>query len=56
MTPEEFATQMKKISDHYYNDPEVAHSHADTLLCKVLIQLGYKEGVGTYGDITKWYA
>ena len=56
MTPEEFATQMRKISNHYYDDLEVRHGRADDLLCGVLRKLGYEEGIDIYEKMDKWYA
>lgn len=53
-TPEEFEEQMKKIIDE--NDPEEAHDLADELLCKVLTELGYGDGVNQFNLICtpKW--
>ena len=57
MTPGEFAQRMRDIypEDDCY-DPEVAHGPADDLLCEVLRELGYGEGVGTYEEAVKWYS
>lgn len=55
LTPEEFAEEMAK-----YNIPggdrEADHGHADDLLCKVLQQLGYGDGVKIFENMDKWYA
>ena len=37
-------------------DTEVAHLDADSVLCDVLTQLGYKELVDLYEKVKKWYA
>ena len=55
MTPEEFAKRMREIFASGY-DPERAHGDADDLLCEVLASLGYKEGVDTFRQATRWYA
>lgn len=61
MTPEEFAQRMRKIAKEGDQgsigyDPENAHGAADRLLCEVLTQLGYGEGVQVYESLEKWYA
>lgn len=38
------------------DDQEVAHVEADTLLCKILISLGFGDVVDVYNAIPKWYA
>lgn len=37
-------------------DTENQHSQADDVLCRLLIELGYKEIVEEYYRIKKWYA
>jgi hypothetical protein len=37
-------------------DLELAHIEADTLLCDLLEQLGYRKTVEAYDSIEKWYA
>ena len=54
MTPEEFKNRMAEIADG--RDREEGHVIADDLLCDVLIQLGYDEGVTIYSSMDKWYA
>jgi hypothetical protein len=54
MTPEEFAERMQKLSDFGERDPERAHRDADDLLCEVLEQLGYGQGIEIYAQMTRW--
>jgi 5'-deoxynucleotidase YfbR-like HD superfamily hydrolase len=54
MTPEEFAEKMKEIEISF--DPEKAHSKADDLLCAVLRELGYEDGIKIFEEMEKWYA
>lgn len=65
MTPEEFKTQMKNISknvmeldDQNPDMPsmiEAAHIKADELMCKILIELGYEEGIDIFKRMEKYY-
>ena len=67
MTPEEFKQEMIEIRDL---DDETAkkkygatwfssildnHIYADNLMCQVLEELGYGEGVKIFHEIEKWY-
>ena len=54
MTPEEFKEKMKNIWDKY--DEEDGHDLADRLMCDVLRQLGYGEGVEIFEEADKWYS
>jgi hypothetical protein len=54
MTPAEFYARMQNIADTI-SDPEGAHRLADDLLCDVLMQLGYGDGVAVFEDMDKWY-
>ena len=56
MSPEEFAKQMKNLSERYGDDEEMFHLMADGLLTAVLVDLGYEEGVKIFLDQPKWYA
>ena len=38
------------------NDPEIAHSRADNLLCEIVTKLGCADIVDQYNEIYKWYA
>lgn len=49
-----FANEMRRIDrDHF---PEMAHILADELMCKLLRELGYGEGVDIFEKMDKWYA
>lgn len=54
LSPEEFAKKMKEIKMEC--DIEDAHAEMDDLMCDVLIQLGYKDGVDVFNSTDKWYA
>lgn len=54
MTPEEFATKMRELSDS--GDLEGAHVEMDDLMCEILKSLGYGEGVEIFENTDKWYA
>ena len=68
MTPTEFAKKMKDLRengpypDGYWvterdpNDIEDMHVQMDELMCEVLKDLGYSEGVETFTLTAKWYA
>ena len=49
-----FANQMRRIArDH---NTEMAHILADELMCKLLRELGYGEGVDLFEKMDKWYS
>ena len=56
MTPKEFAKEMQNICLLSHDDREIAHCDADDLLCQVLRELGYGEGVDIFEEMDKWYA
>ena len=56
MTPDEFREMMKAISEAYSTDEECGHIYADGLMCTVLEELGYSEGVKIFEEMHKWYA
>lgn len=59
MTPAEFAEKMQGIVDKYDKfcfDEECCHIDHDELMCKLLTQLGYGEGVAIFNDVPKYYA
>lgn len=47
MTPKEFEEAMDKIYSNPF-DIRIAHYDADKLMCDVLRQLGYEDGVEIY--------
>ena len=54
MTPEEFTSKMVDIDLN--GDTEVAHSDGDDLMCDLLRELGYEDGVKVFEAMDKWYA
>lgn len=56
MTPEQFKKQMEQIENEFGQDIEMAHGKADFLMCKVLSEMGYQEGIKVFEDMPKWYA
>ena len=56
ITPEEFAKRMRDIHDMYSDDEEVVHSEMDDLMCDLLRELGYGEGIDIFDHTHKWYA
>ncbi len=54
MTPEEFAAQMRNINRSL--DVEGKHGEADDLMCQLLRELGYAEGVVIFEAMDRWYA
>lgn len=53
MTFEEFAEKMEKLTEL---DMERRHVEMDNLMCELLTELGYGEGVEIFEDCYKWYA
>ena len=54
MTEGEFAFRMREIKDEM--DTEYGHVVADDLMCEVLRDLDYGEGIGIYEGMDRWYA
>ena len=55
-TPKEFAAQMQEIRDTVGGDEEAAHSRMDDLMAKVLVELGYSDGIAIFDKQDKWYS
>lgn len=55
ISPDEFQRAMQRLADENF-DPEISHSDADRLLCKVLEQLGYGKGVAVFRSLKIWYS
>lgn len=55
ITPEEFKEKMIKMATSA-GDPEIGHSMADELMCKILCSLGYGDGVKIFEEMDKWYS
>ena len=56
ITPIEFADKMKEIRKENVYDLELRHVLMDELMCEVLGQFGYDEGVYIFEESDKWYA
>jgi len=56
ITPKEFEERMLAIEKEYGNHEEDFHVEADALMKKVLIELGYKNGVDIFDRNNKWYS
>jgi hypothetical protein len=54
MEREEIIEELEQLKG--WHDREMAHVEADQLLCKLLIELGYKDVVDAWENIDKWYA
>ena len=54
MGPKEFEKRMKIIQD--CKDAERAHGESDDLMCPVLRDLGYKNGVEIFEESERWSA
>lgn len=54
MTREEFRNRMQTIADK--RDTEGGHVEADKLMCELLKDFGYGEGVDIFEKMDKWYA
>lgn len=51
-----FAIAMRRLNKKYYDDPEEMHYYADMLMCELLTELGYNEGVEIFKEMPKWYS
>ena len=56
MTKYEFFRDMLDLTELYADDCEMFHITADKLMCDLLIQLGYGDGVKVFFDAHKWYS
>lgn len=55
MNPEEFKEAMQEAISQGF-DEEITHKELDNLMCILLRQLGYGEGVDIFEKAEKWYA
>ena len=53
ITPEEFAVEMKRISEE--NQPDTGHKKADYLMILILRHYGYGDGCDIFEKMQKWY-
>lgn len=58
MLPSEFANKMRAAihNDERQWDAEDAHRAMDSIMCELLISLGYEEGIEIFCSTPKWYA
>jgi hypothetical protein len=59
MTPKEFAQRMKDAYEYFWvekEDEECVHADMDNIMCDLLRQLGYGEGIDIFENTPKWYA
>ncbi len=49
-----FTNEMRRINRN--NNTEKTHILADELICKLLRELGYGEGVDIFEQMYKWYS
>lgn len=56
MTPEEFKLKMQTILTEYDDNIENAHYAMDELMCEVLSDLGYEDGVKVFENSERWYS
>lgn len=51
-----YITEMSIIADESKDDPELAHSKADDLLCTILKECGFSEVEKEFERCEKWYS
>lgn len=54
MDKKEFLNKMIQIAQEYSDDPECSHVVMDNLMCELLKQLGYEDGVKIFETTEKW--
>ena len=54
-TPEDFKNKMQQLTKDYGHDAEALHSEMDRLMCEVLTEHGYNEGVEIFRDSDIYY-
>lgn len=54
ITPRDFYTEMVRIA--FTENQEMGHILADELMCSILTQLGYGDGVKLFEEMEKWYS
>ena len=55
-TPNQFRNEMRRIFKEEGADYEIAHAKMDNLMAKVLVELGYRDGIAVFDKQEKWYA
>jgi hypothetical protein len=56
VSPKEFKEKMLEIFPLTGYDEEAAHGDADMLMCELLSELGYEDGVKIFETSDRWYA
>ena len=56
LTPEQFEREMLKLYKDYSDDEECCHIEMDNLICGLLTDLGYGNGIYIFDQTPKWYA
>lgn len=56
MTPKEFCETMLELRERYQHDEERVHCAMDDVMCELLIELGFCDGVEVFRQTPKWYA
>ncbi len=57
MNEEEISHYIRRLKEEQENlDTEMAHWHADKILCEILKELGHHDIVAEYEKVDKWYA
>lgn len=56
MSPKQFYERMLEIPKKYYYDDEATHMYMDELMCELLAELGYGDGVKVFEETQKWYS
>ena len=54
MSPAEFKKEMFELAT--LGDEESAHQKADYIMCDILEELGYLEGIEIFKNMERWYA
>ena len=55
MNTKEFYENMRLIKEKYKNDPEVLHLEMDNLMCTLLKDLGYGDGIEVFNSCEIFY-
>lgn len=55
MSPQDFYLRMLSIENDE-DSPEIRHIDADKLICNLLKELGYEDGVRIFEGWEKWYS
>ena len=60
MNPQVFYEKMKRLSNElnreFGMDEEDVHCAMDKLMCEILVEFGYEDGVKVFQETDKWYA